>query len=432
MKRSLPFLLVALAAPSLPAAEPALLEKLQDEHATGTETWIYNDIPRAFEEAKRTGKPLFVTFRCVPCKNCEGFDAEVAKGSEVIADLASENFVAVRQVEMKGVDLSQFQFDHDLNWAAMFLNADGTVYARYGTQSAAGADAYNSIEGLASTMRRVLKLHENYPANRVELEAKRGPDKPYKTALDMPGMENREKLAGETARNNCVHCHMIHDAEQEQVFAAGTLTHDFLWRYPPPENVGLVVNPQSGVRVMKVVAGSAAEQAGIQAGEDVTHMNGQAIASVADMQWVLNALTNGDETVAVRTSKTGGHTLKLPAGWKRTDISWRGSMWSLPPKLPIWLVPENVEEASPREPEEERPFLVKWINTAQPGGRAARDAGLREGDLVVALAGRPLKFDDSRSFVMHVKLNYKVGEELPLTVQGKDGKRREVRVKLVE
>lgn len=432
MKHLLPFLLVALLTPSLPATEPALLEKLQDEHATGTETWIYNDIPRAFAEAKRTGKPLFVTFRCVPCKNCEGFDAEVAKGSEVIADLASDNFVAVRQVEMKGVDLSQFQFDHDLNWAAMFLNADGAVYARYGTQSAAGADAYNSIEGLAATMRRVLKLHENYPANKSELEGKRGPDKPYMTALDMPGMENKEKLAGETARNNCIHCHMIHDAEQNHAFETGKLTHDFLWRYPPPENAGLVINPQSGVRVMKVVAGSPAEQAGVQPGEDVTHMNGQAIASVADMQWVLNALTNGDESVSVRTSKTGDHTLKLPAGWKQTDISWRGSMWSVPPVFPIWMEPEQKDAERNAASTEAIPYLVKWINTGRPGGRAAQEAGLREGDHVVAVAGKPMRFEDPRHFVMHVKLNYKVGDELPLTVEGKDGKRREVKVKLVE
>lgn len=431
MIRSLAGLLVLLVAMSLPATEPVLREKLQDEHAAGTEAWIYNDIGRGLEEAKRSGKPLFVTFRCVPCKNCEGFDAEVAKGSEVIADLAAEHFVAVRQVEMKGVDLSQFQFDHDLNWAAMFLNADGTVYARYGTQSAAGADAYNSIEGLASTMRRVLKLHEGYPANKGELEAKRGADKPYETALDMPGLEEKEKLAGATARNNCIHCHMIHDAEQNHASATGTLTDDLLWRYPPPENVGLVINPQSGVRVMKVTAGSPAEAAGVTAGEDVTHMNGQAVASVADMQWVLHGLSNGDETATVRTSKTGEHALKLPAGWKKTDISWRGSMWSLPPVFPIWMEPEGAKAES-ATPGKTIPYLVKWINTGRPGGRAARDAGLKEGDQVVALNGEPITFEEPRRLVLHIKLNYEVGEELPLTVEGKDGETREVRVKLVE
>lgn len=432
MKRMLAALVLPLVASSLSAAEPVLRDAIQDEHAKGTETWIYNDIARGFAEAKRTGKPLFVTFRCVPCKNCEGFDAEVAKGSEMIAELAAEHFIAVRQVEMKGVDLSQFQFDHDLNWAAMFLSADGTVYARYGTQSAAGADAYNSVQGLANTMRRVLKLHEGYPANKAELDGKRAAQKSYKTALDMPGMESKEKLAGTTARNNCVHCHMIHDAEQNAAFESGNWTEDLLWRYPLPENVGLVINPQSGVRVMKVLPGSAAEKAGIESGEDVTHMNGQAIASTADMQWVLHGLKNNGETVTVRTDKTGEHSLSLPAGWKKTDISWRGSMWSLPPKMPVWMEPaDEAQRKAAGLPEDEVPMLVKWINRA-PGGRAAFDAGLREGDLVVAVDGEPLRFEKSRDFVLHLKLTHHVGEELPLMVQGKDGKRREVRVKLVE
>jgi len=28
--------------------------------------WIYNDLPRGFAEANRTGKPLLVTLRCIP------------------------------------------------------------------------------------------------------------------------------------------------------------------------------------------------------------------------------------------------------------------------------------------------------------------------------------------------------------------------------
>lgn len=426
------FSAMLLIAPAF-AAEPVLRDKIQDQHAVGTDTWIYNDIARGIEEAKRTGKPLFVTFRCVPCKNCEGFDAEVAQGSEIIQKLAAENFVPVRQVEMKGVDLSQFQFDHDLNWAAMFLDADGTVYARYGTQSAAGADAYNSIQGLANTMQRVLKLHEAYPANRAELEGKRGSTKPYKTALEMPGLENKEKLAGETARNNCIHCHMIHDAEQNHLFEVGQWSEEKLWRFPLPENIGLVINPQSGVRIGKVVEGSAAEKAGLKAGEDVTHMNGQAIASIADMQWVMHQLPNGGAKLSVRTDKSGEYDVQVSKDWKKTDISWRGSMWSLPPKMPVWMVPaEGAEREKAGGAEDEVPYLVKWINRGRSGGQAAFDAGLREGDVIVALDGEAIRFEEPRQLVMHVKMNYKVGEELPLTVQGKNGKRREVRVKLVE
>jgi len=410
---------------------PILRDKLQDEHAVGADSWIYNDIARGFEEAKRTGKPLFVTFRCVPCKDCEGFDAEVAKGSELIQQIAAESFVPVRQVEMKGVDLSQFQFDHDLNWAAMFLNADGTVYARYGTQSAAGADAYNSIQGLANTMRRVLALHERYPANKAELEGKRGEDKSYTTALEMEGLRNKEKLAGETARNNCIHCHMIHDAENLSAYESGTFNDDLLWRYPLPENVGLSINPQSGVRIMKVLADSPAAKAGLAAGENVTHVNGQAITSIADVQWVLQRLKNAGDSVSIRTDKSGPHELQLTEGWKQNDISWRGSLWSLPPKFPVWMPPiDDAQRKSLGVPDDETPLLVKWINTGEPAGRAARDAGLKEGDIVVAIDGKPMQFADTPHFVMHVKLSYKPGDELPLTVVGKDGRERDVRVKL--
>ena len=75
----------------------------------------------------------------------------------------------------------------------MFVNADDTVYARYGTQSAADADAHKSIASLEKTMRRVLALHEDYPNNKNGLAGKLCKLKPYKTALEMPGMKHRTK-----------------------------------------------------------------------------------------------------------------------------------------------------------------------------------------------------------------------------------------------
>ena len=39
--------------------------------------WIYNDYQKGFDEAKRTGKPLLVVMRCVPCLACAGIDAGV-------------------------------------------------------------------------------------------------------------------------------------------------------------------------------------------------------------------------------------------------------------------------------------------------------------------------------------------------------------------
>ncbi len=42
----------------------ALRAALKDTELRGD--WIYDDLPKAFAEAKRTGKPLMAVFRCVP------------------------------------------------------------------------------------------------------------------------------------------------------------------------------------------------------------------------------------------------------------------------------------------------------------------------------------------------------------------------------
>jgi hypothetical protein len=425
-------LLVALAGGTHGLESPkGLKERLKDEHASGADLWIYNDIAQAREEARKQDKPMFVTFRCVPCEKCAGFDAEVAKDSQRIRRLAANHFVAIRQVEMKGVDLTQFQFDYDLNWAAMFINADGTVYARYGTQSAAGPDAYNSIDGLEKTMQRVLKLHAGYPGNAEDFKGKRGNLKPYRTALEMPGLENREKHLGTTSRKNCIHCHNIHDALHQEAQRTGTYTHDILWKYPLPENLGLIIDADDGTRIASVVPGTPAEESGLKSHETIRFVNGQVISSIADLQWVLNPLPNTNTRIEVTTGRNQNYTLALPSDWKRTDISWRGSMWSLSPRLRVWAPPLTDGQKRERDiPSDQGAFLVRWINRGTEAGRAAHDAGLRHDDMIVALAGK--KYDMTwTQFSVYIKLNYQTGDELPLTVL-RGGKQRQIRVKLVE
>jgi len=412
-------------------ADDGLRERLKDANGVRTDVWVYNDIRQALDEARRQNKPLFVTFRCVPCKDCAAFDADVANGNERVQKLAREKFVSVRQVEMKGVDLSLFQFDYDLNWAGMFINADGVVYARYGTQSAEGSDAYNSIDGLVNTMNRVLELHAGYPQNLAELKGKRGAAKPVTSALELPGLRNPEKYARQTERSNCIHCHNIHDAEYQQALSTGRYSVEMLWKYPLPDNIGLKIDRTSGVRIEQVIAGSAAAEAKLQADEDVLRMNGQRITSIADMQWVLHQLPNTDTQVELETTVTGKHTVPLKAGWKRTDFSWRGSLWNSPPRFAVWVPPVSDELRTKLGiPEADAALEVRWINRDTVGGRKAYDDGLREKDVIVALEGQPLHLN-TRQFQMHLKLHYKVGDVLPITIL-RDGQRQDLKIHLVE
>ncbi len=168
-----------------------LRERIEDKNGIRTDVWVYNNIGDAIQQAKSENKPIFVTFRCVPCKACAAFDADVANGNQKVRELAKEKFVSVRQVEMKDVDLSLFEFDHDLNWAAMFINADGTIYARYGTQSAEGPDAYNSIDGLVND-------HESSPGTARQL-----PQQPGRTDWQTGGQTQRYDGAGIAWNEEC-------------------------------------------------------------------------------------------------------------------------------------------------------------------------------------------------------------------------------------
>ena len=408
-----------------------LKKRIKDLNADQANHWIYNDIAAGFAKAKQSGKPLFVTFRCVPCKACLGFDAEVADGNDVIKKIAKENFVCVRQIEMKGVDLTQFQFDHDLNWAGMFLNADGTVYARYGTQSEAGPDEFNSTKGLANTMKRVLELHANYPNNAKLFQNKTPPQKKWKTAREMPTLNPSIQVDGQTTRSNCIHCHNIHDAENAMWQNNGTMTKERLWRYPLPANIGLEIGALDGRTIKSVVPGGPAARANVTAGKTISQINGQAVSSIADLQWAWHHLPNTETQFELQFADQSKTTIRLPAGWKKTDISWRGSLWELSPVLRVWTPAATDDVRNKLKVKDgDGALQVKWINRGKPSGKAAAKAGLKNGDVIVKLAGKPVP-NTHRRFNLLVKMNYKVGQTLDLTVL-RNGKEMQVELPLVE
>ena len=59
--------LLFLGVASLTAAEDRKERVLNDRKQVETAgNWIYNDLPKGFAEAARTGKPLLVVIRCIP------------------------------------------------------------------------------------------------------------------------------------------------------------------------------------------------------------------------------------------------------------------------------------------------------------------------------------------------------------------------------
>jgi len=105
-------------------------------------------------------------------------------------------------------------------------------------------------------------------------------------------------------------------------------------------------------------------------------------------------------------------------------------MYSLDPKLGFWAVPLKPEELAKRKIQVRgKAFVIKWINQNLPAGRELFKAGLKQNDVLVEYAGKPIEMD-MRGMNADLRINYKVGQRLSLTVM-RGGKRIEAQVKLV-
>lgn len=107
-------LVCAVILPSVVGAEKSTPwnEILGESHATipaspeFLEKWRDN-LPRAMQEARRDGRPLFITLRCLPCKQCSDFDKEILEGGPDLDPLLRQ-FVTVRLTNAEHLDFRIF------------------------------------------------------------------------------------------------------------------------------------------------------------------------------------------------------------------------------------------------------------------------------------------------------------------------------------
>lgn len=403
-------------------------QQVRDDLAriTGQDFWIYNDVEAGFAEAKETGKPVLVTFRCIPCEACAQLDEDVAERDPRIRDLL-DKFVCVRVVTANGLDLSLFQYDYDQSWAAFILNADRTIYGRYGTRShQTESDHDVSVEGFAKTLEAALALHAEFPTNKAALAAKRGPAADIPVPEELPTLKATGKF-GPTLNYNgnvvqsCIHCHMVGEALRALIRQRNEpLPDNLMYPYPNPKQFGLIIDPKTAATVLRVERGSSAARDGFRPDDEIVSLEGQPIISTADMQWVLhNAGDSGK--LAARVRRDGRERdvpLTLEPDWRRQgDISWRVSSWSM---RRIALGGLSLEEATAEERRRakvnESQLALRVKAVGQYGAHAtARNAGFQKDDVIVSFDSRTERMTEGRLFE-YVLRNKRTGDKMPVVV----------------
>src|SRR5437667_7773613 len=174
------------------------------------------------------------------------FDEQVVRRDPRVADLM-DKFVCVRMVQGNGMDLTLFQFDYDLTFAAFFLNADRTIYGRFGSRSERqDATKDISIEGFRKALAAALELHKHYPANRSALAGKTPKTSRFKTPDDFPALRGKYQpkldYQGKVLQS-CMHCHQVRDAER-RFFRDDKqpIPDQVLYPYPMPNGIGLALD----------------------------------------------------------------------------------------------------------------------------------------------------------------------------------------------
>lgn len=343
--------------------------------------WIYKDFEAASAAARKTGKPILLMFRCVPCQCAAELDRQIKLGGNDL-DKLLDRFVCLRVPEMNGVDVQRFQFDRDLSLAVIFLNADGAIYGRYGTRATQSRTetTHVSLPSFLRALERVLDLHADYPGNRAKLAAKQGPPGPPLLAEKMPHMR---EFPGQQTVQNCIHCHMVGEAETEARTRSGTLTVSDIWCYPLPENLGLRLDINDGLLVKTVRSASLAAGLGLQPGDQILSLGGQPVISQGDIQWVLHH-TPVKAKLPVEFQRAGKlemRVFELSGDWKQSNMPWRESLQGARPGFTMNILhPGDRKRAG--LPADGMALGVGYIT-----GATAKKL-LRGGDAIVAADGR--------------------------------------------
>jgi hypothetical protein len=342
--------------------------------------------------------------------DCREFDEQVVR-LERIKDIADQ-FVLVRITQIEGADLNLFEFDLDLTMMVFFLNADEEIYGRYGGRDASDPDGRQSLLGLRYAMAAALKTHRSKEPELVPVKKKRP-------------LYVRD-LARRRVGGRCFHCHQAKEMQIDALMRAGKWERDDVWQFPLPDNLGLLLEVDRGNIVKGIEPGTLAARVGLKPGDEVVRLNDMPIHSLADAQYALeHAPKTGTIGISwLREGKRLSGKLTLAEGWRRTDISWRASVYDLVPRARLYGKDLTAKEKKALDlPVGRLAFRQKDSIPDQ-----ALDAGIRPGDIILGVDDKACG-EDVIDFLMFVRHHYLVGDTVTVQVL-RDGKHLNLPMKL--
>src|SRR4051794_26152530 len=152
---------------------------------------------------------------------------------------------------MRGVDLQVFDFDFDLDWAALMLTPDQQVIGRFGGRAGSEPNQFRTFPALRYALQEALKAPRPAPPLGGQTAAK-------------PDIVENYAAIERVKPDACIHCHQVYDFRRQALQHAGAWRKNMAWVYPLPEKLGLHLDPLQSNRVRQVDRDSAAERLGLK------------------------------------------------------------------------------------------------------------------------------------------------------------------------
>lgn len=383
------------------------------------------DFSSALVEAKSTGRPLLVTWRCLPCEQCSEFDEEILDGSAKLNPLL-RRFITVRLTDASLLDERYFPYkthqDLDLSWWAYFLSSNGDLYGVFGGKDHVSENTRISEEAFINNLERILAHHYDPRKDEWDVDLPVGHASITKTGprdlrgydllvAKRPGMEAPHKEHG-----RCIHCHQVGDMLTIQAVDAGTFQLEQLTqKWPLPENVGILLNRDDGLLVERVTTGSPAERAGIRAGDRLGMADETRLFGQADFRGALHRAEYGKDVINVawlRGEDILFGEFKVQPGWRETEHWWRKTVYDGVYGPTMGFFPLNGPNAGKGRGLSIRPWMGPKASE-----RPVYKTGLRPGMEIIAINDMDKELT-TRELITWFRLNHVPGEEVVYTVRG--------------